>query len=65
MKLTPELIGRRFAWKERGDLVRYGTLKEIIGSFGNMKVEGISRERYYVPADTMYLVDDDGAPLTE
>lgn len=64
MQITNDHISKRFAWKERNDVVKYGTLKDITGTFGDMAIEGSSRAHYYVPLDTMWLVDEDGAPIT-
>lgn len=65
MEITNEQIGQRFAWKERNGLVKYGTLKEVTGSFGNMNVDGSSRQNYFVPLDTCWLVDEDNLPIQE
>lgn len=64
MPINDEHIGRRCMWTERNNNVKYGTIKTISGAFANMNVDGSSRENYFVPIDTVTLVDEDDAPIT-
>lgn len=63
MEITNEHIDRPCMWTERGGVVKYGTIKEIVNKFVDVHVDGSSRAHYFVPIDTIVLVDEDGTPL--
>jgi hypothetical protein len=65
MEINSEHINRRVQYTDRSGKVKYGTIKEIVNKFVNITLENSTRSHYFVPIDTLILVDEDGVPVLE
>lgn len=59
-EITHEDIGKRVIYTDRNGKGHFGYLREITGPesarFCNVKIDGHTRERFYVPIDMVKLV---------
>jgi hypothetical protein len=65
MQLTNEHIDRRVQYTDRSGNVSYGTIRSVTGNFVDIAREGFTPRTFYVPMNTLVLVDEEGIPLTE
>lgn len=65
MQFTTEHIGRRVQYTSMNGDIFYGTIRDIAGNFADILREDRSKRTFFVPFDTLVLVDEDGVPRPE
>jgi hypothetical protein len=66
MIFTDEHMTRRVQYTDRSGNVSYGTIRGITSNFVDISREGyVSQRTFFVPMDTLVLVDGDGVPQVE
>ena len=55
---TDENIGRRVQYTGRNGGVKYGVIRGYAYNMVDVKIDGSTRERFYVPKDMVVLVPD-------
>lgn len=68
MPLQPHDVGRRIQYTDRKGVVHFGTLRDVLSGakMADVKLDTLhaTRERYYVPIDTVRLLPE-GHPENE